>query len=158
MIESRLLNIHDLGKVGVWPKDVRRIDRRTPYGNPFRIADMVWAAVATFGLNDEPNRRRASIALYRAWLYDVPLAIPREAPGDDRGGTVEYTSGRIEGVGGVARTFAAFGLAMDLERLTLPPHPDLEPLRGFRLACWCAPLPCHGQVILDWLDSHPVQP
>ena len=34
----------------------------------------------------------------------------------------------------------------------------LEPLRGKRLACWCAPLPCHGDVILEWLDAHPVKP
>lgn len=28
--------------------------------------------------------------------------------------------------------------------------PDfLEPLRGKRLACWCAPLPCHGDVIAE---------
>jgi hypothetical protein len=25
----------------------------------------------------------------------------------------------------------------------------LEPLRGKRLACWCAPLPCHGDVIAE---------
>jgi len=29
-------------------------------------------------------------------------------------------------------------------------EPDwLEPLRGNRLACWCAPLPCHGDVIAE---------
>jgi hypothetical protein len=25
----------------------------------------------------------------------------------------------------------------------------LEPLRGKRFACWCAPLPCHGDVIAE---------
>lgn len=26
-------------------------------------------------------------------------------------------------------------------------------LRGYDLACWCAPRLCHGDVILDWLES-----
>ena len=36
----------------------------------------------------------------------------------------------------------------------LKSYPDyLEPLRGKRLACWCAPLPCHGDVILQALEE-----
>lgn len=31
----------------------------------------------------------------------------------------------------------------------------LEPLRGKRLACWCAPLACHGNLIQKWLSEHP---
>lgn len=27
-------------------------------------------------------------------------------------------------------------------------------LRGKTLACWCAPKPCHGDVIIEWLDRH----
>lgn len=27
-------------------------------------------------------------------------------------------------------------------------------LRGFDLACWCAPRSCHGDVILKWLETH----
>ena len=26
-------------------------------------------------------------------------------------------------------------------------------LRGQRLACWCSPKPCHGDVIAAWLDK-----
>lgn len=34
----------------------------------------------------------------------------------------------------------------------LAEEPDwLEPLEGKRLACWCAPLPCHGDIILELL-------
>lgn len=25
-------------------------------------------------------------------------------------------------------------------------------MKGKRLACWCAPLPCHGDVIVEYLD------
>ena len=35
-----------------------------------------------------------------------------------------------------------------IERLEREPG-WLEPLRGKRLACWCAPLPCHGDVIAE---------
>ena len=34
-----VVNIRDLGRIGTWPADVRRIDRRSPYGNPFRITN-----------------------------------------------------------------------------------------------------------------------
>jgi hypothetical protein len=156
--DPRLLNIHDLGKVGCWPADIRRIDRRSPYGNPFKIADMVWAAVALYGLNSEPNRRLASVAFYRAWLGDGRVLIPGEVSGDERGGALEYTDGSTCSVGQAARGFAAFGAQMDLAKVALPPRPDLEPLRGYRLACWCAPLPCHGDVILEWLDTHEPRP
>jgi hypothetical protein len=29
-------------------------------------------------------------------------------------------------------------------------------LRGKRLGCWCAPLPCHGDVIVEWLEKQEV--
>lgn len=32
----------------------------------------------------------------------------------------------------------------------------LAPLRGQDLGCYCAPQPCHGDMILHWLDTHPV--
>lgn len=28
----------------------------------------------------------------------------------------------------------------------------VEGLRGKRLACWCTPLPCHGDVIIKYLE------
>ncbi len=30
---------------------------------------------------------------------------------------------------------------------------SLEELRGKRLACWCAPLACHGDVLVGLLDA-----
>lgn len=29
----------------------------------------------------------------------------------------------------------------------------VEDLRGLTLACWCAPKPCHGDVILEYLNG-----
>lgn len=36
----------------------------------------------------------------------------------------------------------------------LPPVPDLEPLRGYDLACWC-PIgePCHADLLLDFANA-----
>jgi hypothetical protein len=30
----------------------------------------------------------------------------------------------------------------------------VEAVRGKDLGCWCAPRPCHGDVILDWLEHN----
>lgn len=32
----------------------------------------------------------------------------------------------------------------------------VEDLRGLVLACWCSPLPCHGNVIIDYLEQENV--
>lgn len=114
--DPRLLNIRDLGtgppitnrrghasavRLGTWPDDVRRIDRRSPWGNPFRIG--AWHPEVTYSVK---MTRDHVLILYRAWL-----------------------TARLE------------------------TEPDfLEPLRGKRLACWCTPLPCHGEIILELLD------
>ena len=77
-----------------------RIDRRTVWGNPFRVG--------THG------DRAAVIALYRRELWR-----------------------RIE-AGEIALA-------------------DLAALSGRTLACWCAPEPCHGDVLAraaDWAASH----
>jgi hypothetical protein len=38
-------------------------------------------------------------------------------------------------------------------RIRLSEEPTwLEPLRGKDLVCWCAPLPCHGDVIVEMLS------
>ena len=74
------------------PANTVRIDRTTPFGNPWRIGD------------DDMTRA------------DVIAMFEAEAR----------------------------------ERLTIEPD-WLEPLRGKDLACWCAPLPCHGDVIVRLL-------
>ena len=39
-----------------------------------------------------------------------------------------------------------------IDRLRREPN-WLEPLRDKNLACYCAPLPCHGDVLLELLDG-----
>lgn len=47
--------------------------------------------------------------------------------------------------------------AIRLYRLYLEGRPDLlaaiPELRGKRLACWCAPDPCHGDVLAELADA-----
>ena len=115
---ERVVNIRDLGRIGTWPADVRRIDRRSPYGNPFRIGQQPPAGFKvidgprslrpiSFADGWTPMDRAAVLAAYRAWLTGKLRAEP------------EF----------------------------------LEPLRGQRLACWCAPAPCHGDVIAERLEA-----
>jgi hypothetical protein len=146
---DRVLNIRDLGKVGTWPKDVRRIDRRSPYGNPFKIDDpwLTWVSVMLGYKADAAGKRDASIALYRAWLTRNTVVMGPD-DGSTEGGSIEFSNGTVRTMGqhvqGLAATFSTFYPAP-----VLPPRPDIERLRGFRLACWCAPLPCHGDVLVE---------
>lgn len=146
-----MLNIRDLPPVGVWPKDIRRIDRRSPYGNPFRIGDpwLSWVAVAHGYRADKAGQREAAIALYRAWMTERPVVM---GPIEGDQGMVEFTSGRVATISEMARGFVAMASTI-YPAPALPDRPDLEPLRGCRLACWCHPLPCHGDVIVELLEE-----
>ena len=46
---------------------------------------------------------------------------------------------------------------IDLYRTWIQATPELmaalDELRGRRLGCWCAPLPCHGDVLVEMLDD-----
>jgi hypothetical protein len=53
----------------------------------------------------------------------------------------------------LSRADSLFAYRRWLER-RLAREPDyLEPLRGWRLACWGVPLPCHAEIILEYLDG-----
>lgn len=93
---SLVVNIRDFKEL---PEDVKRVDRRTTWGNPFKIGDP--------DASNHPMTREQVIALYR-----------------------EYAEAKVK----------------DNPRW-------LEPLRGYRLACWCAPLPCHADVLVEMLTA-----
>lgn len=42
-----------------------------------------------------------------------------------------------------------------LEQEVAEGHIDPNVLRGKRLACWCRPDRCHGDVLVEWLVQHP---
>jgi len=72
---------------------IQRIDRSTPFGNPFHIS----------------SRCTRELAIARFTEY--------------------WLSPEIEPLRALA----------------------VQTLRGHDLACWCAPLPCHGDVLMKWL-------
>jgi len=69
-----------------------RIDRRTIWGNPFRI--------------DHDGTREEVIAKYKAWIVCQPQLLAR-----------------------------------------------LGELKDKRLGCWCKPLACHGDVLVELLNA-----
>jgi len=78
------------------PANAVRVDRRTAWGNPFKIG-REWT-------------REAVIARYAAWVVAQPSLIAR-----------------------------------------------LDELRGKDLACWCSPLKCHGDFLLELANKETTQ-
>lgn len=130
------------------PSGAIYVGRPTQWGNPFRVDSdwIVWAAVAIGFNGDLGGRRQAAVALYRAWLTGESPAFQRAR--EDMG-AIGYGDGRVvptsEHVMGFAGTVASL-----MRAPTLPVKPDLQPLRGKPLACFCAlNQPCHADVLLE---------
>lgn len=97
--------------------DVIRIDRRSIFGNPYRIGQFYGQDNGTIVLSPvkqpwapEKITRKIAIALYKTYFYD---------------------------------------------RLSWDPEFRIRvmELRGHKLACWCRPLACHGEVIMEFLNN-----
>ena len=137
------------------PENVVYVGRPSPWGNPWPIehADIQpWLALALGQRADEAGRRASAVIAYRWWLANdgspFPVASATPGPGD-----LEYTDGTTRHISDVA---AAMGVLM-LGRGTLAipaDRPDLTPLRGHDLVCWC-PLdqPCHADVLLELANA-----
>lgn len=108
------------------PEGAVYVGRPTVYGNPFPIeGEWITGAARSFGYPFGPVFLRATaVALYRWWLTGLGPIQGLETP---TGYRVELT----EGFAGGAAWLAPHGI------IELPPKPDLEPLRGHDLACWC---------------------
>lgn len=113
MIEIvNMKNCKDFGKDG----DVR-IDRASPFGNPFPIGTCVIDdKVVTF-------TRDGCIDRYEQFVRNGEIVIVNDKKYD-----------------GIRTRLAIKNLAL---------RPDVK-----RLACWCAPLRCHGEVILKLLEEY----
>lgn len=107
MTESRVVSLRAFAVVGrgrgriVLPPDVVRVDRPSPWGNPYRIGR--WDV-------EEDGRPRSVVV--------------------DRDLALELFRGHA------------------VQRLAADPL-WLRPLNGKRLACWCAPLPCHADILVE---------
>jgi hypothetical protein len=114
------------------PEGAVYVGRPTQWGNPWRVSDpaMPWIAVLLGLYGNRAGCTEAAVKVHRAWMTD---ALPLKAPGV-----------------GIATAFAANAAAMYLADSDWPEKPDLAPLRGHDLVCWC-PLdqPCHADVLLE---------
>ncbi len=132
------------------PPNTVYVGRPSQWGNPFAWSGerSPWMALA-FGENaDEAGRRKAAVKGYRWWLTNgKPDGFPVPAKTGE-GAALEYGDGTVRTTRDIA---VGMGLMMFLrEPLELPPTPDISPLKGKDLACWC-PLdqPCHADVLIE---------
>jgi hypothetical protein len=92
------------------------------------------------------------VRLHRAWITQAETIELEPIPID--GGLLTFGDGKTEvtmSLGEHASGIALFAASLADEKPKLPPVPDLAPLRGHDLACWC-PLdggPCHADTLVE---------
>ena len=131
------------------PEGAVYVGRPSPWGNPFPVDGewITWMAVALGYRGDLAGRRVVAVALHRAWVTRTSIVLDL---GNGGGALIEYSTG----------TTAAVDPLVQLQSLTfarrlgtpptLPARPDLTPLRGRDLVCWCAEgEPCHADALLE---------
>lgn len=118
------------------PPNTVKVDRTTRYGNPFRCSEHDPACEASIELAngmrqivDDWWTAPVVVGLFERWVTGAPILDPS----------------RLE--------------ARDLVRRSmLRPVPDLSPLRGKNLACWCKPWnSCHADVLLRLANEDPAK-
>ena len=135
------------------PEGAIYVGRPSAWGNPwpvdYRGDIQPWLALALGQRGDEAGRRASAVMAYRAWLTGERLPIPSEPGlGTDNGGDLEYSDGTIRHVSDIVVGMGV--LMLGRAPLGVPVVPDLAPLRGHDLACWCRlDEPCHGDVLLE---------
>ena len=139
------------------PENATYVGRPSPWGNPFPVDGeyaLRWA-IATGRHGNAAGRRAAAVAGFRwyaegAALGGIPF-VTREP-----GGELEYSDGSRRTFANLVDGMGAMMLST-LPPLTLPDFPDLAPLRGRDLACWC-PIgqPCHADVLIE-LANKPME-
>ncbi len=135
------------------PEGAIYVGRPSRWGNPWPIDGEMqpWLALALGFRGDSAGRRASAVAAFRWWIGGMrepfPVASATPGPGD-----IEYTDGTTRHIHDVP---AAMGVLM-LGRapIGVPPLPDLAPLRGHDLVCWC-PLsqPCHADVLIALCEA-----
>lgn len=131
------------------PADAIVVARPTRWGNPFPVDGdwIMWTAVGLGYKGDPAGRRAAAVALHRAWLLGEP--VPMIQPDPDDGGSIEFSDGTVVTLNDHAQGMA-LSISTRFDAPVCPPVPDLTPLRGHDLACWCAPtLACHADTLIE---------
>ena len=109
------------------PANTIKVARPTRYGNPFVSSEVhpsgkaeIILASGIRQLVDAWWSAATVVDLYDQWMRGAPVRDPSHA-----------------------------SPVLLVRRELLPAVPDLNPLRGRHLACWCAPdKPCHADVLL----------
>ena len=133
------------------PEGAVYVGRPSAWGNPFPVGyegDLQpWLALALGFRGDEAGRRSAAVVAFAWWMsgMETPFPVKGATPGP---GDLEYSDGTTRHIADVP---AAMGVMMlGRQPINLPTRPDLAPLRGRDLACFCAPdEPCHADVLLE---------
>lgn len=141
------------------PEGAIVVARPSVYGNPFRIDGswIMWTAIAIGFRADKAGRQAAAVALHRAWMTGGSIRLREYAPIEGRefytGGALEFSDGSVVSMPDHVAGIATFGASM-YPPPTLPERPDLEPLRGRDLCCWCKPdQPCHASTLLELANA-----
>ncbi|MCA1570868.1 MAG: DUF4326 domain-containing protein [Chloroflexi bacterium] len=126
------------------------VGRPSPWGNPFAWNDdrAVWMALAVGEDASVEGKRAAAVKLYRWWISGADPKVVPLATDDGGGSEIEYSDGTVRSISSIV---SGMGAMMWLkEPVTIPPQPDIGPLGGKDLVCWC-PLdqPCHADVLLE---------
>lgn len=115
------------------PADTVKVDRTTRWGNPFAATDT--------------RRDREAYLLTRQGLHWLPGC--KWTRDDVVRMHAEWLAGQIPR--------GTDGLALPVHPKVMPMLPDLAPLRGKHLACWCAlDKPCHADALLRLANAEPI--
>jgi len=140
------------------PERAVYIGRPSPWGNPFPVDGewITWMAVALGYRGDLAGRRAAAVGLHRAWMTRTSIVLDLD---DGGGAQVTYSTGVTAGVDPLVQ-LQSLTFARHLGGLpALPVRPDLAPLRGRDLVCWCAEgEPCHADVLLELANDTTTSP
>lgn len=106
------------------PANTVKVDRTTRYGNPFRDSEHGEASIQLANgmrqIVDDWWTPSTAVQLFEHWISGTLIQDPSHLEPREL-----------------------------VDREWLSPVPDLEPLRGKNLACWCKPgAACHADVLL----------
>jgi hypothetical protein len=117
------------------PAGTMKVDRSTRWGNPFSATD--------------PHRQREAYLLTRQGLHWLPGC--RWTIDDVVRMHAEWLAGQIPR--------GTDGRALPIHPKVMPTRPDLTPLRGKHLACWCRlDKPCHADALLRLANAEGESP
>jgi hypothetical protein len=122
------------------PPNTVTVTRPSVWGNPFEVDAeyMTWLALGLGLRADRAGCQEAAVRLHRAWLTGMPVPVERRPDTIDG---LRFDDPMRLGPGPYVSLRAARDTALGLGLLMLPelpPRPDVKPLRGKNLACFCS--------------------